>query len=303
MAQTNLAAEGDALLKFKENFTKKSSLGLFKIYGGRIAVPRVFSELSNRDLLIEAFEHGDSFTNWLKSSKGEADESRRRDLAKIGAQMFFQMLILDNFVHMDLHPGNMLIRQFPRPYLPRRFHKLLSSSKLATKVPRLWRRKDLYEIVLLDGGLTTALEPSDRKNFLDLFEAISLGEGYRAGKLLLHRAQRQNCEDEEGFCSSVARLVGFYVGSPVRLRDMTRGLAFDRFTIRNLKLGEVVRDILTCSLRYRVELDPKFVGVLVATLVLEGVGKSLDPDINLLTAARPFFDILVRDQVFKRTPA
>lgn len=59
--------------------------------------------------------------------------------------------------------------------------------------------------------------------------------------------------------------------------------------MRNLRVGEALQDILRVSLKHKVELDPAFVGVIIATTILEGFGRILDPDIDLLAVARPFF--------------
>ena len=40
----------------------------------------------------------------------DADMLRRRQIADIGIAAFLKMLFVDNFVHGDLHPGNILVR-------------------------------------------------------------------------------------------------------------------------------------------------------------------------------------------------
>jgi predicted unusual protein kinase regulating ubiquinone biosynthesis (AarF/ABC1/UbiB family) len=37
-----------------------------------------------------------------------------------------------------------------------------------------------------------------------------------------------------------------------------------------------------------VEIDPAMANVVISTLVLEGLGRSLSPDLDLLTFAKPF---------------
>jgi aarF domain-containing kinase len=43
-----------------------------------------------------------------------------------------------------------------------------------------------------------------------------------------------------------------------------------------------------CTKKYRVEIDPAMSSVVVSMLVLEGLGRSLDPDLNLIKATMPF---------------
>ena len=41
--------------------------------------------------------------------------------------------------------------------------------------------------------------------------------------------------------------------------------------------------------RYRVRVNPTFTLVNIAIAVTEGIGKQLDPDVDLVAAALPFF--------------
>jgi len=52
-------------------------------------------------------------------------------------------------------------------------------------------------------------------------------------------------------------------------------------------MGDLIHDVLKLCLRYRVKLESHFASILLATGVLEGVGRSLDPEMNILAAATP----------------
>ena len=39
---------------------------------------------------------------------------------------------------------------------------------------------------------------------------------------------------------------------------------------------------------YQVKLEPKFVSVMIAMGVVEGLGKRLDPDVDVLSRAAPY---------------
>lgn len=45
--------------------------------------------------------------------------------------------------------------------------------------------------------------------------------------------------------------------------------------------------LVLCYL-YQVKLEPKFVSVMVAMGVVEGLGKRLDPDVDVLLRAAPY---------------
>ena len=65
---------------------------------------------------------------------------------------FLQMVLVDNFIHGDLHPGNMLVS-----YEDRRSAE--SPSDLHPKT--LFTSVSQPQVVFLDTGLATRLEPVD----------------------------------------------------------------------------------------------------------------------------------------------
>lgn len=54
-----------------------------------------------------------------------------------------------------------------------------------------------------------------------------------------------------------------------------------------IQAGQLLTRIFGLCLQYEVKLESKFVSVVVAIAVLEGVGRSLDPDCNILQASVP----------------
>ena len=81
-------------------------------------------------ILIKSNKHTPSISSTIK-----------QQLAISGLRSFMKMLLWDNFVHADLHPGNILVRFDPNP-----------------------------KIVFLDTGLVTELSRRDHYNFADLFK-------------------------------------------------------------------------------------------------------------------------------------
>ena len=95
------------------------------------------------------------------------------EIARLGLQMYLHMLIRDNFVHSDLHPGNILV-QLPG----------LVNGKFSGDVEDLVHKYDdssseflksrHVNLVILDSGLVSELNRKNRKNFLSLFGALIL---------------------------------------------------------------------------------------------------------------------------------
>jgi aarF domain-containing kinase len=173
------------------------------------------------------------------------------------------MVFIDNFVHADLHPGNVLVREVPG-------------------------QEEKYTIVFVDAGIAMSLNPNDQQNLLDLFKAVVLNDGYNAGALMVERARYERCSSIPGgkhaFASGIAEIVSEF-------HDRSK----QGLTLGAVRVGSLLGRVLDLCRRYGVEIDPSMASVIVSMLVLEGLGRSLDPDLNLMKAAMPF--ILGRGKV------
>ncbi len=49
-----------------------------------------------------------------------------------------------------------------------------------------------------------------------------------------------------------------------------------------VKVGKVMQNVLALVRRYHVKIESNFATLVMGTIVLEGIGKQLDPDLNLL---------------------
>jgi aarF domain-containing kinase len=166
------------------------------------------------------------------------------------------MMFIDNFVHSDLHPGNVLVQTTSNP-------------------------KDGYKIVFLDAGIVTKLKDRDLQNLKDLFKAVILNDGERAGRLMVERAAYERCSQVEGGVDAFAKGVGEIVSD---FHDRRR----QGLTLGVVRIGSLLARVLDLCRIYGVEIDPAMSNVVMSTLVLEGLGRSLDPDSNLMDIALPF---------------
>lgn len=232
--QTDLRIEAENLRKLGENFAN-SSYAYF---------PKPIYPWVSEFVLVEEYVRGEVLSSYL-SEKTETISKKRKELAKCGLNLFLKMVFQDNFVHGDLHPGNIIV---PIDGVP--------------------------GLVLVDAGITTSLTKNDRRNFLDLFTAIVKNEGKTAGRLLVERASYHECSDIEGFSTAIANLIQKANSSGLRLGKV--------------HIGSLITELLGLCLVHKVKLDSQFVSILIAANILEGVGRSLDPDINILKVALPY---------------
>ncbi|RYF71906.1 MAG: ubiquinone biosynthesis regulatory protein kinase UbiB, partial [Comamonadaceae bacterium] len=74
---------------------------------------------------------------------------------------------------------------------------------------------------------------------------------------------------------------------------------FDR-PLREISLGMVLMRLFQTSRRFHVEIQPQLVLLQKTLLNIEGLGRQLDPDLDLWATAKPFLEKWMRDQIGPR---
>lgn len=276
--QLDLRIEALNLAKFRHNFRQRLD----------IHFPKPYLNFTTRDVLVEEFMHAIPMSKLLSLNENFG-KNLSKEVSDKGLDAFLKMLILDNFVHADLHPGNMMIRFYKNElYKHSKEYKIVKSSneqetnKITDELLALgndshaWcnRLAELYregyhaEICFLDAGLITELNHEDRVNFIDLFKALSEFDGYKAGELMVERSRTpETAIDKEVFALKVEKLVD-------RMKERT-------FTLGNVSIGDLLDQVLGMVRKHHVRMEGDFITVIVAILLLEGIGRQLDPDLDL----------------------
>lgn len=130
------------------------------------------------------------------------------------------------------------------------------------------------QLILIDTGITVRLSPKDLKNFRSLFRYVLKNKGEKVGELMLTQAPQQWCKDPEAFKKDMAQLV-----------KKARSQAVD---LRSTDVSKLLSEVFTVVSKHGVVLESNFTSVVLAVMVLEGLGRSLDPTLDLLECARPF---------------
>lgn len=148
----------------------------------------------------------------------------------------------------------------------------------------LRRRNDAkhpFQLVLLDAGITAELQPRDRENLLALFQAVLKDDGEAAARLMVERSRgglrpvrQKEFEKKMGRVVTQARAKGLRCGGGDG--DGDGGLS------------GLLRTVLGLCYEHRVKLEPHFVSVVLSVAIMEGLGKRLDPDLDLIARAAPF---------------
>ncbi|CAF3383120.1 unnamed protein product [Rotaria sp. Silwood1] len=239
LLQTNLMIETKNLQIFERNFQK---------YKSNIRFPHVDPSLpSTKDILFETYENGQLLNEFMETCR---DTKIRKKLAYLGVNAYLKMLFVDNFVHADLHPGNILVR-------------------LDENSPRE------PTIILIDVGLTSSLNRRDKKNFYDLFRAIVNYDATEAATLLIERAPNVNEIDEQskiGFRKDMSKLIDSVLKTP----------------LKQLEVGLVLHNVLDLGKKYHIKMESSFTTLALGTIIIEGIGRQLDPDFDFVNAAKPY---------------
>lgn len=139
------------------------------------------------------------------------------------------------------------------------------------------RDLDARRIILIDAGMSTRLTARDRKNINDLFFYVASGQGELAAKMLIDRARQDRHapprteEERQMFIQEVGSIVN--------------QAAAVGFNLSSMSIVSTLTALLSAARNYRVKLDTSFISVVVAVTIIEGVGRSLDPDINVIAPA------------------
>ena len=114
---------------------------------------------------------------------------------------------------------------------------------------------------------------------MDLFAAVVRRDGRACGELLVARARHHECDDIPAFCDDVDGLVR---------RATAATAAGAGATLEELDVARLLFDVLAVCRRHRVRLEANFATTVVAITIVEGIGRQLDPTIDLLREAAPY---------------
>jgi aarF domain-containing kinase len=245
LSQLDLRTEGRNLDRFRQNFDGSTRIGFpmplhhtppTTALATAIEAP-VLEPVEWAEMLVESLEPGLPLQQVLKQCElnkqnkalkerqkadGEGAEEdtedaeekerqrQRQQAQQLGVAItegFFEMVLTHNFVHSDLHPGNVLVQNFPVVSSTSTTTQRVAggsvgdSSYVAAAIPTATK------LMLLDAGLTTELSPAEKDNFIELFVAVAEGDGRRAARLMWERAPAKECEDPTAFIDGMERLL------------------------------------------------------------------------------------------------
>lgn len=260
LSQVDLLHEAQMLEVFHKNFKTVEN----------VHFPKPIWPFISSEILIETWEEGVPISHFLGN---DHPHFLKKKLAEIGVNVLLKMVFDDNFVHSDLHPGNILVQNADQePVLcSEKSNPPLNSKELS--VFPAFNPSVPIAFVILDCGLVSSLPYADFANFLGVFQAVALGKGEAVGELFLSHSVNE-CKNSEKFKNEMSRII-----SNARKSTLTLGA---------VDVGKLLGSVFTLLTTHKIKLESNFVSLMLAIMVLEGLGRSLDPTIDMIEKAKPY---------------
>ncbi|HEY3595806.1 MAG TPA: AarF/UbiB family protein [Polyangiaceae bacterium] len=131
---------------------------------------------------------------------------------------------------------------------------------------------------LIDLGMVGRLSAELRDKTVRLMVAAVRKDSIAVADALYAIGRPTKKVDMTAFRSEVSLLSEKYLGKP----------------LREIQLSQMIRDLVTAAVRYGLEIPTDFMLVGKALMTVEGIGREIDPDLDVFEEAKPYFLELLR---------
>jgi ubiquinone biosynthesis protein len=128
-------------------------------------------------------------------------------------------------------------------------------------------------VVILDLGLTAELDDAARRAFAQFFGSWAGRDGTVMARLMAQLSPSSKVSDYPAYEREVIEFVGRYHG----------------MALGEMQVATIALDMMNILRRHRVRVNPIYTMASVSIAVTEGLGKQLDPKLDLVGAGLPFF--------------
>lgn len=239
--QLDLRVEAKNLIVFSKNFINEK----WAVF------PEPVEGLVTKNVLVETLMEGTPIAAFMqmKSEVGDEIDKLKLKLSDLGVRLILKMIFFDNFIHGDLHPGNLFVKILPNGE------------------PRLG---------VIDCGIVySSKSDEEHKRLVDICFAFMQHNGRKAGEMMLDHGTSDLTGDKalrntEEFCDGIQDLVS----------KAEQENVFEH-------LGEYVTTICNIARDHLVRLDPGYFKIAMALKVAEGISLSFDRELDVLTKCVP----------------
>ena len=188
----------------------------------------------------------------------KVDEAVRRGadgawIATTAVRVLLRMVFEDGFFHADPHPGNFVI--MPVPPEGKRYQEGAA-----------------LQIGLLDLGLVGRLSPALRDRTADLLLAAARNDSAALADAMLAVGRARAPVDRAAFRAYVDRVSAKHLGKP----------------LQEVEAAAVLGDLVAGALAFQIEIPTELTMLFRAIVTVEGVGKEIHPELDVLQVAKPY---------------
>ncbi|CAI7901819.1 unnamed protein product, partial [Closterium sp. NIES-53] len=149
----------------------------------RVVIAQVLPHLVSEGVIVESFERGEPLHRFLHSKE---NSSLNTQIAAVGVDAYLKMLLQDNHIHLDLHPGNILARMAAPPPAQATVEGRLQTGALQPGGLQQegQAQQSALQLVILDYGLMEDLSAHVRSNFLCFIASLMSSNAQQAVRCL-----------------------------------------------------------------------------------------------------------------------
>lgn len=217
----------------------------------KVCVPRCYEELCSPHALVMEELRGEPVAAYRRRAKRDPEAARR--IASLALEEILRQIFEDGRFHADPHAGNLLI---------------LEDGRLG----------------LVDLGLTGELGRDDRRQIARAVRAFAARDADALIRALLAFGTLPPGFVAERFHADVRQLVG---ARAPRLAARLRGRGRDGEADDSNSLEEFVTALFALADRHGIHVQASTTLLIKALVTIEGVARSLDPELDLASAAAP----------------
>lgn len=133
-------------------------------------------------------------------------------------------------------------------------------------------------IGMIDLGLVGRLSPELRDKTIDLMVAAARQDARAVADALYAIGRPTKRVDRREYNEHVTGLAERYLGKP----------------LKEIEVSALVRDIVQGALKFGLEIPPEFLMLIRTLMTVEGVGKEIYPDLDVLSETKPYFVTLLK---------
>jgi len=137
-------------------------------------------------------------------------------------------------------------------------------------------RKEM--LTFMDFGITGFLDKETKQKLVHLFQAVIKKDVDKTVECTLNIMEVEDKTNVKGFKRDISELMNQYYGA----------------SLKQIEVSTILNEIIALSNMYHVRIPPNLLLLSKTLLNIEGTGRQLDPEFNLVETAKPFIKQLLK---------